>query len=88
MAPGRSQWQAERRGRHEMVASVLSICKQPVNRNRIMHAGNFSSHTTRSYLELVLKAGLVELVKDGTIVTTAKGIAYLERYDSLQNMLA
>lgn len=79
--------QTRNRGTYEMVAALLSSCKQPMNRNRIMHKANFSSSAIKYYIRIALKAGLVELLKDGNIVITEKGRKLLLQYQFMISLL-
>ena len=75
------------RGTFEMIAALLSTCNQPANKNQIMQRANFSSSAVKYYLELALRGGLVELLKNGTFTTTEKGRNVIAKYAELMDLL-
>ena len=83
----------KRRGRLEVVFSILSIIKD--NRNSIkptplLRKSNLSSARFNEYLSELVEKGFVRIIEDrnGKLLTlTDKGFKYLERYGTIVSFI-
>ena len=79
------------RSRMEIVANILDIARTGALKTHLMYKANLSYMVVSQYLDFLTKAELIkETFDDQGMVklyqTTAKGLKYLEVYDSLQNI--
>jgi predicted transcriptional regulator len=72
------------RSRTDLIVSILEAARHGATKTKVMYSSYLSSHQLRSYLELVIKNGL--LAYDSTrhrYSTTDKGLRLLELYDAI-----
>lgn len=79
------------RSRMEIVANILDIARTGALKTHLMYKANLSYMVVSQYLEFLTKAELIkETFDDQGMVklyqTSAKGLKYLEVYDSLQSI--
>lgn len=79
------------RSRMEIVANILDIGRTGALKTHLMYKANLSYMVVSQYLDFLTKAELIkETFDDQGMVklyqTSAKGLKYLEVYDSLQNI--
>ncbi len=77
-----------RRGDLDIIADILSITFQPINKTNIMYKANLSFTQLKSYLEEIKNAGLVE-EKNSPITyrITEKGKKFLTIYSEIMKIL-
>lgn len=89
---GRQAFAAKNRGRLDVVADVLSACSQPASKNMILIRANVNSVTGTRMLAQLMGTRLVDTVVDDeervTYIATKRGVAYLNEYRSLTQMLS
>lgn len=80
----------ERRSRDRIIFEVLSICSDGENITRIVYRANTNFTTIRSYLDMLIKNGLVEPLQQESPVlykTTQKGMQVRNRLKMLHEEL-
>ncbi|MGD8543814.1 MAG: winged helix-turn-helix domain-containing protein [Candidatus Bathyarchaeota archaeon] len=72
------------RSRFEIMAEILSLCKQPQNKTKGMYGTNLSWQMAQKYLSQLQSWGLLEL-HDSSIkyATTRKGLKFIEKWREL-----
>jgi len=79
-----------KRGRLEIIYEILSICREPVQKTRVLYGCNLSYDQLSRYLKYLIARGLLRLVeRDGKklLQVTEKGRKFLEGYESLSNIV-
>jgi predicted transcriptional regulator len=73
-----------RRGRIDMIASILRNARDGVETTHLVHGSNLTLNQLQSYLELLLKNNLLGMTVDSSrgknYKTTLKGMAFLGHY--------
>jgi predicted transcriptional regulator len=79
----------ERRSRDRIILEVLSICIDGENITRIVYRANTNFTTVKSYMDLLIKNGLIESIQGTPILykTTQKGINVRNRLKKLREEL-
>jgi predicted transcriptional regulator len=78
----------ERRARFEVMAEILSSCRRPRGKTKIMHRTNMSWKTVGKYLAELQLAGLLEIHNSPIKYSvTAKGLTFLDKWVSLRGFL-
>jgi predicted transcriptional regulator len=78
------------RSRVDIAAAILAVAQNGEMRTRIMEHSHLNSGRLRSYLEDLLKLGLIGMncVNGNNIyITSEKGIQYLAQYNRITNLL-
>jgi predicted transcriptional regulator len=80
------------RGYMEIVYSMLAACLNGALRTHVMFRCNLNSKQLQFYLESLLEKGLIEKSRDPPSAkveykTTARGMKYMETYNTLLEML-
>lgn len=78
-----------RRSRDKIIQEILSVCIEGENVTRIVYRANTNFTTIRSYLDTLIKNGLIES-QPGTpklYKTTSKGMNMMIRLRTLQKEL-
>jgi predicted transcriptional regulator len=75
----------ERRSRDQIILEILGICAEGENVTRIVYRANTNFTTIRSYLDTMIRNGLVECLPGPTKIfkTTSKGMAMKDRLKKL-----
>jgi predicted transcriptional regulator len=75
-----------RRSRDKIILEVLKVCADGENVTRIVYRANTNFTTIRSYLDLLIKNGLIESQQGSPKLykTTPKGIDMMNRLRLLQ----
>jgi len=79
----------EKRISLEIIAEILSLCRQPQTKTRVLYGTNLSWRMLQRYLHQTLSLGLLE-VKNHSLtryVTTTKGLNFLEKWRELAKLL-
>ncbi len=78
-----------RRSRDKIILDILSVCIEEENITRIVYRANTNFTTIRSYLDMLIKNGLIESQQGNPIryKTTPKGINMMSRLRTLQKEL-
>lgn len=78
----------ERRARFEVMAEILSSCRKPRSKTKIMHRTNMSWKTVGKYLTKLQLAGLLKIHNSPIKYSvTAKGLTFLDKWVSLSGFL-
>lgn len=75
-----------RRHRLDIFADILRNAKTGIKKTPLVYRTNSNFGVIRDYLKVLEERELVEL-KEGLILTTSKGSAFLEKYDILMQLL-
>ncbi len=77
-----------RRSRLQLLTDILSICKTPLPKTRLMQKANLSYKNLQKCLGELESLGLVVLLPETTeYVITKKGIVFLAKWGQLQLFL-
>lgn len=72
----------------EIMAEILSLCKQPQTKTRVMYQNNLSWRTLQKYLYQMRSQDLLEVHHSlNMYVTTQKGLKFLEKWRELVELL-
>jgi len=72
----------------EIMAEILSLCRQPQTKTRVMYQTNLSWRMLNKYLYQTRSLGLLEVHHSLTkYVTTPKGLKFLEKWRELVELL-
>ncbi|MGA9100140.1 MAG: winged helix-turn-helix domain-containing protein [Methanotrichaceae archaeon] len=79
----------ERRSRDRIILEILSICIEGENITRIVYRANTNFTTVKTYMDLLIKNGLIEAIQGTPILykTTQKGINVRNRLKKLREEL-
>ena len=77
------------RGSLEIMAEILSLCKQPQTKTRVMYDTNLSWRMLQKYLSQLQSRGLLEEVHYSLTKysTTRKGLKFVEKWRELVELL-
>lgn len=77
---------SSRRSKIEIVAEILRIARNGAKKTRIVYGANLNFKILEEYLARLEKAGLITLSRntDSLIMTTKKGVEYLQQFHSLR----
>jgi predicted transcriptional regulator len=76
-----------RRGRTEIIASLLEAAKESKGRTHLMYASELDSRGLRKYLDFLVSRKFVEQESNSTSYkTTAKGLQFLEAHERLESL--
>jgi len=77
-----------RRGSTERIVEILSLCRNPTAKTRIMYKTNNSYSSMQKFMKQLQKLELLRLDDDAArYVTTEKGREFIGRYAALQDLL-
>lgn len=72
----------------EIMAEILSLCKQPQLKTQVMYTTNLSWKLLQKYLSLLQLRGFLEVHHSPIqYVTTQKGLDFLEGWKELNELL-
>ncbi|UCE44022.1 MAG: hypothetical protein JSV57_00555 [Candidatus Bathyarchaeota archaeon] len=72
----------------EIIAQILSLCKEPQIKTRVMYGTNLSWRMIEKYLPLLQSTGLLEVHHSpAKYVITPKGLEFLKRWKELTKLL-
>ena len=72
----------------EIIAEILSLCKQPQVKTKVMYSTNLSWKMVQKYLSQLQSKGLLEIHHSLTkYVTTRKGLKFVEKWRELLELL-
>ena len=77
-----------RRGRTDIIASLLEAAKEGKSRTHLMYASELDSRGLRKYLDFLVSRKFVER-EHGSLTlykTTAKGLEFLEAHKKIQSL--
>ena len=80
----------KRRGRIEVIASILDIAREGASKTRLVYKANLNFNVLNKYLNFLLKNGLITKIDVNThqvYKTTEKGREFLIRYKQLSEIL-
>jgi predicted transcriptional regulator len=79
---------ANRRTPYEIMAEILGLCVEPQGKTRVMYRTNLSWSDACHYLSVLISLGMLEVHHScPKYVTTAKGIAFIERWFLLEELM-
>ena len=76
----------KRRGRLEILGDILRICREGVNKTRIVYGANSNFKLMSEYLKFLAESGLVT-EEDRIWSTTEKGREFLNRLHDLKLLM-
>jgi predicted transcriptional regulator len=76
------------RSREEILADMLSVAIEPVNKTAIMYKAKLSYEQLKDYLSYMVDRQMIETTKEGTWATTEKGKTYLASYQLIVRIIA
>ena len=76
------------RSREEILADMLSVAIEPVNKTAIMYKAKLSYEQLKDYLSYMVDRQMIETTKEGTWATTEKGKTYLASYQLIVQIIA
>jgi len=72
----------------EIMAEILSLCKQPQTKTRVMYGTNLSYKMLQRYLSELQSRGFLEVHHSLTkYVASRKGLNFLEKWRELEELL-
>jgi len=73
----------------EIIVEILSLCKQPQTKTRVMYDTNLSWRMLQKYLSQLQSRGLLEEVHYSVTnyATTRKGLKFVEKWRELVELL-
>jgi len=72
----------------EIMAEILSLCKQPQVKTKVMYSANLSWQMVEKYLSQLQSKGLLEVHRSLTrYATTQKGLKFVEKWGELAELL-
>ncbi len=79
----------KKRSKEEIVENILELCKEPANITHIVYMNNLNFKCANYYMDLLLKAGLLEAFGCNKIMykITPKGIDFLARARALRDII-
>ena len=78
-----------KRGRFEIIYEILSFCRKPVTKRRIIGGCNLNHELLERYLKYLIPSDLLSsFEKNGRqfFQVTEKGKQFLEKYQRLENL--
>jgi len=77
-----------KRSNLEITAEILSLCKRPQTKTRVMYGTNLSWQMLEKYLSQLQSLGLLEVHHSLTrYATTEKGLKFVEKWRELMELL-
>jgi predicted transcriptional regulator len=77
-----------KRNRFEIMAEILSFCKQPQNKTKVMYRTNLSWKMVQKYLSQLESLRLLKVHHSlAKYVTTRKGLKFVEKWKELKELL-
>ena len=77
-----------KRIRLEITAEILSLCRKPQAKTRVMYRTNLSWRMVQRYLSQLLSQGFLEVQHSPTrYVTTQKGLKFVEKWRDLVELI-
>jgi len=72
----------------QITAEILSLCKQPQSKTRVMYKTNLSWECCQKYLIQLQSHGFLEMPNRQTkYATTHKGLEFIEKWKELTQLL-
>jgi predicted transcriptional regulator len=72
----------------EIMAEILSLCRQPQTKTKVMYGTNLSWKMLQQYLSQLTSRGHLEVHHSSIkYVTTRKGLDFLEKWSELKELL-
>jgi len=79
-----------KRSKQDIIAQILEVCLERSSKTRIVYQVNLNFRTINSYLELLLKNKLLDMVEEEQKLykTTARGKILLENIKKINESIA
>ena len=76
-----------KRNSMDIIAEILKVARYGAKKTHIVYKANLNFKVLEEYLEKMIKAGLVSILKEkrNLIKTTEKGVTYLTNYRGFMN---
>ena len=76
----------EKRRKDQIIAQILILCREGANKTMIVYQVNLNFRTVMTYLDLLLKKDLLEVIPGNPIIykTTAEGEIALESLKAVE----
>jgi predicted transcriptional regulator len=71
--------QLQKRGFYQIIENILEICIQRTGEPQVIEKANLSYTVWNRYKDFLVRERFIK-VKDKTVVTTDKGLAYLKNF--------
>lgn len=72
----------------EIIAEILSLCRHPQSKTRLLYKGNLTWHVLNRYLGQMQSNGLLEIHYSPTkYLATQKGHVFLEKWKEIAEIL-
>ncbi len=81
---------SKRRTNQAITSQILKVCDNGASKTTVVYQANLNFLTAESYLDNLIKNGLIEVIPDGSRViykTTAKGIGLKEKIEQFQGLM-
>jgi len=78
------------RGRLEIIYAILSVCRKPAGKTRILYKCNLSYEQLLRYLRYLVSRGLVDSPEKGRkelFQVTDRGRRFLQEYENLSSFV-
>lgn len=77
------------RSRTQIMAEILSLCRQPQTKTRVMYQTNLSTKMLKEYLTVLQSTGLLEIHHSITkYAATQKGRRFVEKWKELAELIS
>jgi predicted transcriptional regulator len=79
-----------KRSRDMIISQILDVCVNGASKTRIVYQANLNFRTINPYLELLIRNGLINVVKKQTLIyeTTPRGLALMENFKHIHSELS
>jgi len=80
-----------KRSKNKIVSEILKVCLEGANKTRVVYQVNLNFRTVNSYLDLLIKNSMIEVITAAptkTYKTTEKGKELLSSYDRVKDETA
>lgn len=76
-----------KRSKNKIVSEILKVCLEGANKTRIVYQVNLNFRTVNSYLDLLIKNSMIEVIAAATKTykTTERGKELLSSYDRVKD---
>lgn len=75
------------RSKHDIIADILRLLKEPKLKTRVMYGANLSHSQSQYYFALLMAGKLIQHMDDNRWMTTERGRKFLQLYEEAEMML-
>ena len=76
-----------RRSRLDIIVDILESAQRDVRKSRIAGQANLNYKYVMTYVDGLLKKGLLDEVSEGSYIITGKGKSFVSDYDKIMNVV-